>query len=124
MDATVSSAGACRDHGPSMGSEAINPFAGCDGLACRIVGPQRCPVAFVLIVLVWNRALYDQNERVNTALGSQVKARQKFITVLKGKKWIQQSDLWDPWQYSVQEILDARLRGRGHCYGVPVAAKP
>ena len=64
VDAAVGGAGAGRDDGPGLGGQAVDPVAGRDRLAGLLVGAQGRPVALVLDLLVGDRALDDQDERV------------------------------------------------------------
>jgi hypothetical protein len=64
VNATVGGAGSGGDYGPGVGSEAIDPFTGSDGLAGFGVGAEGGPIALILIMFIWNGAFDDQNEIV------------------------------------------------------------
>src|SRR5262249_37305110 len=96
MNAAVGRAGSSRDYCPSFRGKPINPFAGSNGLpGCRI-GPQRCPIAFFFVFLVWNGALDCQDEWVYFSFRCLMKSLEKIVPIFRGEKWIVKIDLGDP----------------------------
>src|ERR1700722_5192520 len=124
MDSAIGGASANRDHGPRAGCEAVDPLACCDGLAGSSVGAERCPVTFLLVVFVGDRALDNQNEWIHSTSGCQVEATQEFVTVFKRKKWVVEVHFGNPRHPTQHDVFNTRLRCSRHSDGVAVATKP
>ena len=86
--------------------------------------PERGPVAFALDLLVGDRALDDQHERVEPALLGLVPGLHELVAVLVGQHRVVQVDLGQPGDRSQDHVLDARLGGGGDRDRVAVAAQP
>src|SRR5580658_2368688 len=114
MDSAVGRTGSHSHYGPGMRGEPVDPRAGGDGLPGRRVGSQRGPVAFDLVGFIRDGTLDDQDERIDAAFGGLVETEQKFVAILRREKWIMKMDFGRPRNSPVHNILETRLRGRGH----------
>ena len=56
MDAAIRGTGSRRHHGPGLGSQAVDPFTGQDGLAGILVPAKAGPVALALVLLIGDGA--------------------------------------------------------------------
>jgi hypothetical protein len=94
----------------------------------RVVA-EAAPVAFALDRFVRDRALDDQDERVEFAAVGLVPPLDEVVRALLGPGLeVDQrpvhGDLRQSRQRAQDDFLDAGLRGRGQCDRVPVAAEP
>jgi len=71
--------------GPRFRRQAIDPFAGGDGLACGLVGAERCPIPFLLVLFIRNRSFDDKNEGRQFAIGRQMERAQEIFADIKEK---------------------------------------
>ena len=106
-----------------LGRQAIDPLAGGDRLAGLRIGAERGPVAFLLDLLVGNRALDDQHEGIELALLGLVPEFQEVVAVLVGEDRIVQMDLRQAGDCAQQNVFDAGLSGRGNGDRVSITAQ-
>ena len=103
--------------------EPVDPLGRRDRLAGRLVGADRRPVALALDLLVGDRALDDEHERVEPPFGRVMKELEELVAVLVGEHGVVQVDLRQPGNGAQDDVLDARLRGGGDRHRVAVAAQ-
>ena len=131
MDAAVGGAGADREHGPGFRRQAVDPFArrhrlaGEGGLAV-LAGAvaEAAPIAFAFDRLVGDRALDDQDERVDLAGVGLPPPIDEGVANIRVDQRPVERDLGQPGQGTESDLLDARLRRRGQGHGVAIAAQP
>ena len=76
-----------------------------------------------LVFLVGDRTFHHQNERSELSFRGLMKMAHEFFAVVVGQKRIVQMNFGNPGNAAEKNVLDARLRGRGHRDGVSVAAE-
>ena len=123
MNAAVGGAGSAGDDGESLGSEAVDPLAGGDGLAGVGISSQTCPVAFLLDLLVGDGSLDNKHERVKPARLRLVPELHEVVAVFVGEDGIMQVNLGQAGNCTEQDIFNARLRGRGNGDRISIATQ-
>ena len=88
-----------------------------------LVGAEGCPIAFLLIGFVWNRALHHQDERVRFALCRAMEMGHEVLSVVGGEEGIIEMDLGNPGKSPQDDVFNAGLGGRRHGDGVPIATE-
>jgi hypothetical protein len=83
----------------------------------------RRPVALVFDALVWNGALDDEHERIETALFRFIEKLHKVVAVLVSEHGIVQINLGQSGDGSEQHILDAWLLRRRNGDAVAIATE-
>src|SRR5262249_45689078 len=94
-----------------------------DGLPGVGVGALRCPVALVLDFFVGNGAFHHQDEGIDFASLRLVEVLHEVVSDFVGQHWIMQMNLRKAGDGAEDNVLDARLLGVGHGYGIAIAAK-
>src|SRR5580704_12086899 len=123
MNSAVSRTGSRRHNCPGFGRKFVDPFAGRDRLTRFIVGSKGRPITLSFVSFVGNGTFHHKYERVQRPFGSTVESVEKLVTVFVSEKQVVKIDLGNPGKCSQHEILNARLRRRGHRDGVAVAAQ-
>src|SRR5271170_2592504 len=120
VDSAVSRAGTGCNNRPRFRRQPVNPLTCCNWLACHSIRAERCPIAFLLVRFVRDRALYHQDERLRFTRCRQIKALHEVVSDLWCKKWIVQIHLGNPRQIPKHDVLDAGLSGgrRGDCVSI------
>ena len=111
-----------------LGRQPVEPLAGGHRLAGRRVVAEAAPVALVLDLLVGDRALDDQHERLELAAVGLEEPLEEVVGAAVGAALeVDQrpvhGDLRQPGQGAEGDLLDAGLGGRGEGHGVAVAAE-
>src|SRR6478672_13783327 len=128
VDAAVRRAGADRDQGGRLRSEPVEPLRRGHRLPGHRVVAEAAPVALVLDRLVRDGPLHDEHERLELAAVRFVPPLDEVVrALLRPALEVDQRpvdrDLRQPGQGTEDDLLDARLGGRGQGDGVPVAAE-
>ena len=113
VDSAVRSAGSNRHHGPRFRRQAVDPIAGRNGLPRDGIGAEGGPVAFFLIRFVRDGAFHHQDKWSQLLLRRKTETAQEFVAILHGENGIMEPDFGNPGDGAEQQILDARLCGRG-----------
>ena len=129
VDAAVGRAGADRDDGGGLGGEPVEPLAGGHRLAGRRVVAEPAPVALVVQLLVGDRALDHQHERLELAAVGLEEPLEEVVgaagrAALEVDQRPVHRHLRQPGKGAEGDLLDAGLGGRGQRDGVTVAAEP
>ena len=83
----------------------------------------RGPIAFAFDLLVGNRALDDQHERIELSFLRCVEISHELVTDFGSEDGIMQMDFRQAGNGAEQDVFDARLFGRRDRYGVAIAAE-
>ena len=87
------------------------------------IGSQRSPVAFVLDLLVRNRAFHHQHEGIELPFFRLIPVLHEVVAVFVGEHRIVQVHFGQAGDCAQQHIFDAGLGGRGDRDGISVAAE-
>src|SRR6266403_728909 len=82
-----------------------------------------CPVPFRLVLLIWNRAFDDQDERRKPSLGRFPEVSYELIAVFIRQERIVKVDFRNPGKSAEYNIFDARLRSGGGSNRIAVTPK-
>src|SRR4029453_15024140 len=128
MDPAVRCAGPGSDDSRSLGSKSIQPFGSRDRLAGGRVVTEPAPVAFVLYLLVRNRAFDHEYERLEFATVGLAEPFQEVVLAsrrptLEVDQWPMHGDLRQAGKSAERDFLDTRLRRSGQRDRVSVAAE-
>ena len=93
------------------------------GWPVRLVRAQGRPVALGLDLLVGDRALDDQDERIEASFLGLIPELHELVAVLVGEHRVVEVDLGQPGNRPHQHVLDAGLRGGGDRHRVAVTAQ-
>ncbi len=129
VDAAVGGAGADRDDGGGLRRELVEPFAGRHRLAGERVVAEAAPVALGLDRLVRDRALDDEDERLEFAAVGLPPPLDEVVgaglrTALEVDERPVHLDVRQARQRAEHDLLDAGLGRRGQRDRVAVAAEP
>src|ERR1700683_4425832 len=123
MDSPVGGASAAGDYRQRFGRQAIDPFIRGQRRAGFGVGAERRPVALLFDLLVGNRALHYEDERLQLALFGLVPKLQEIVAIFIGEYRVVQMDARQSGDRAQQNVLDAWLRGGSNRNRIAVAAK-
>src|SRR5262249_1235951 len=101
----------------------IDPFAGWNRLASRLVSSLGGPVSLCLDLFVGDRAFHDEHERIEPALGGAIEMPHELLAAFVGEYRVVQMDFGKTGKGTEGQVFDARLAGRGHRNRVPVATE-
>ena len=121
-DAAVGGARPDRDHGRGLRREPVDPFVGRDRLAVLRVDADPGPVPVAVDLLVRDGALEDQDERVELAGLGVVPGLEELGPVLVGEHRRVDDHAGHAGDDPEDDVLERRVRRRGHRHGVPVTA--
>ena len=96
-----------------FGRQAVNPLVGGDGLTGLRIRSETRPVAFLLDLLVRDRAFDHQHERIELALFRLIPEFQEVISVFVGQDGIVQVHFGKSGNGSQQNVFDAGLSSCG-----------
>src|ERR1700722_7525283 len=88
VNAAIGSAGSCRHHRPSAGSETIDPVTGSNWLTGLRIGAEGGPITLLLIMFIRDRAFDDQNEIFLIPLSGLVEGSQEVVAIGQGKEGV------------------------------------
>jgi hypothetical protein len=80
----------------SLGSQAVDPIRGRDGLAGLHIGSQRGPVAFFLDLFVGNGAFHTSTKGSSLPSSARYQRLHEIVAVFIGQDWIVQVDFGEP----------------------------
>jgi hypothetical protein len=124
VDAPVGGARPGRDDRPGPGRQPVDPLARRDRPAARAIRPHRGPVPLAGERFVRHGALDDEDERPRRPpLGCATERLEKRLAGLVGEERVVQRDRRQVRDGAQDDVLEARLRGRGHRHAVTVAAE-
>jgi len=87
------------------------------------VGSERRPVTFLFNVFVGNGTLDHQYERIDLAALGHVPVFHEVVADFGGEDGIVQMNFRQPGDRAEEDVLNARLRGGGNRYRIPVATQ-
>ena len=123
-DPAVGGARAEREHGRGPGREPVDPRVG-RGSAGRSRGRRRSrPVALAVDLLVGDRALEHEDERIELAGGGAIPRAHELLAGLVGEHRVERITGGIPGRQPRSRSSRLGLRGRGHRDRVAVAAEP
>src|ERR1700722_4792661 len=123
MNAAVGGAGACSDHSPGLGRQAIDPITGEDRLTGLLIGPKAGPVALGFISFVRDRSFDDQDKGGQVSCNGAVKWLEEVFTVCVSEHRVVKIPFGNPGDSAEENILQAWLRCRGHGNCVAITAE-
>ena len=122
-DAAVGGARPDGDDGRGLVGEAVDPLVGGDGLAVLGVDPEAGPVALAVDLLVADRALDDEDERVELALLGVVPGLDVLVADLVRDDLVVDHHARHAGDDALDDVLEAGVGGRGHGHRVALAGE-
>jgi hypothetical protein len=122
VDAAVGRAGAARHHRQRLGGQLVDPAVQRLRLAGDQIVAEPAPEAVAVDLLVRDRALDDEHERLQLAGGRLAERGQEVLAGLVGQHLVVEVHLGDPGDHAEDDVLDAGLGGGGDRHRVAVAA--
>ena len=124
VDAAVGGASAAGHHGQRLGSEAVNPLIGGDGLAGLGIGAERRPVSLLLDLLVGDGAFHHEHERIQLPFSAMIPVLEEIISHFVRQHGIVQVYFGQPGNSSQQNIFNAGLSCCGDGNESPSQPRP
>ena len=122
-DAAVGGAGADRDHRRRLGGEPIDPLVDGDRLAVG-ADPEAGPVALAIDLLVAERSLDHEHERVELSLLGVEPRLHVLLAGLEGDHLVVDHDPRHSRDHALNDVLEARVGGGRHGDRIPLARQP
>ena len=124
MNPAIGRACASAHDSPGVGSQAVNPFTGGDGLAGLVIGTKRSPITFGLVILVGYGPFDDENERVELSFGGEMEILHELIAVFVGEERIMELYPRKAGEGAKHKVFDTGLGGAGHCDRIAITSQP